>query len=258
MIKYISVYIMPIFILLNAACRFGNPGDAVYAPEEIFSSDGNFNGYLAQNLDLLTENFIAYDVDGKVISKLYFLKQLTTDQYLFIKLSSNDNKLYFKLYKLKPGNERAHGDVMYAYLHSYYEHYQQVGKKFPDFNFTDINGTQYTSQNTKGKIVIIKCWFIKCQACNEEMPKLNAIVKKYKNRKDIVFISLATDKKAELKDFLKNKDFEYPVVAEQENFISNQLKTNEYPTHYIINKQGIVVNVVDKPEEVEYTLVHDL
>jgi hypothetical protein len=44
---------------------------------------------------------------------------------------------------------------------------KRVGKKFPDFNFTDLNGQNITSLNTKGKHIIIKTWFINCTAVKE-------------------------------------------------------------------------------------------
>jgi translation initiation factor 2 beta subunit (eIF-2beta)/eIF-5 len=63
--------------------------------------------------------------------------------------------------------------------------------------------------------VVIKCWFIHCVACIEEFP-VNKMATKYKNRKDIVFISLAEDSPQELKTFLLK------TIAIQ---ISNNMKT---------------------------------
>jgi hypothetical protein len=51
---------------------------------------------------------------------------------------------------------------------------KRVGKKFPDFNFTDLNGQNITSLN-KRKHIIIKTWFINCTACVKEFPELNEL-----------------------------------------------------------------------------------
>jgi cytochrome oxidase Cu insertion factor (SCO1/SenC/PrrC family) len=48
-------------------------------------------------------------------------------------------------------------------------------KEIPDFNFTDLNGQNITSLNTKGKHIIIKTWFINCTACVKEFPELNEL-----------------------------------------------------------------------------------
>lgn len=37
-----------------------------------------------------------------------------------------------------------------------------VGKKVPKFEFVDLNGHKYNRENTKGKILVMKFWFIGC------------------------------------------------------------------------------------------------
>jgi cytochrome oxidase Cu insertion factor (SCO1/SenC/PrrC family) len=55
--------------------------------------------------------------------------------------------------------------------------------KFPDFSFKDLNGNLITNESMKGKIVVIKCWYIHCAACIKEFPEVNNLVRKYKDRK---------------------------------------------------------------------------
>src|SRR5690606_15029725 len=97
------------------------------------------------------------------------------------------------------------------------------------------NKNHYTNENTKGKTLILKTWFINCKACVAEFPELNEFVEKHKHRNDIVFVSLALDTKSELEDFLQKKYFEYEVVPNQEEFIE-KLNLQIYPTHIIVDK----------------------
>jgi len=85
--------------------------------------------------------------------------------------------------------------------------YQMEGKQFPKFHYVDLNGNTYTSENTKGKILVLKAWFISCKACVAEMPMLNKLTEEYKNRKDIVFVSIAWDSKKALEAFEKRVGF---------------------------------------------------
>lgn len=129
------------------------------------------------------------------------------------------------------------------------EHLEMEGKELPAYNFTDLNGKTYNESNTKGKIIILKCWFIHCVACVKEFPELNKLVDEYKNRSDIQFVSLATDSKEKLTLFLKTKEFKYAVVPEQEKFMSEQLHITSYPTHILIGKDGKIVKVVNSIDE---------
>lgn len=96
-----------------------------------------------------------------------------------------------------------------------------VGKQFPDFHFVDLNGKTYDRKNTKGKILGLKSCFIACQACNEEMPALNELTDRYKNRKDILFVSIAFDSEQALTRFINKRVFKYAVVRVKKSFRKN-------------------------------------
>ena len=251
-------------LLLNVTVAFSsygqhlNPGTATEKPADIFKNKTSFLNYIYYNLDLLSANYTAYDDHSKVISKGEFLSKAASGDYMFLKLNSADGKLYFKLYKLNGTEKKFYGDLIYAYTQSYKNNYRWVGKKIPAFNFTDINGNRYTSQNTRGKVVVLKCWYIGCQACIEEMPALNNLVHLYSARKDILFVSLAPDTKAKLQSFFKDRRFDYAKVPSENDYMTHVLKICEYPTHFVINKQGVIVNVVNSSDEIKYSLRNDL
>jgi N-acetyl-anhydromuramyl-L-alanine amidase AmpD len=70
------------------------------------------------------------------------------------------------------------------------------------------------------------------------------MVNQYKNRDDIVFVSLAFDNEADLKTFLLTKPFNYATVSVQKSYFSDTLKISGYPTHYLIDKEGKIVKIV--------------
>ena len=104
-----------------------------------------------------------------------------------------------------------------------------------------INSLKNTSF-FEGKIVVIKCWYISCVACIEEFPELNKLVEQNKPYKDdIVFISFAFDSRERLKSFLEKRRFEYLVIPDAEDFISDSLLVDTYPTHILLDRKGKVV-----------------
>jgi cytochrome oxidase Cu insertion factor (SCO1/SenC/PrrC family) len=42
---------------------------------------------------------------------------------------------------------------------------------YSDFSFKDLNGILITNESMKGKIVVIKCWYIHCAACIKEFQR---------------------------------------------------------------------------------------
>ncbi len=163
---------------------------------------------------ILSSNFIPIDNSSNKISKNDFLKNLTSGYFIPLKLQSNNSKTYYKLYRLDKTSDKNISRIIKNTSILAYKYFKMEGKKFPKFNFKDLNGINYNTKNTKGKIIILKCWFIKCKACVDEFPKLNKLVKKYQKHNNIIFISLALDSTENLKQFIIKKPFKYAVVPE--------------------------------------------
>jgi len=207
---------------------------------------------------ILSTDFIALDTSAHTISKDAFLNELTSGYYIPIRLITTDTIQSYQLYKLPQEAVADIKPVIQRECKLQYEHFKKEGKLMPVFNFKDLNGNVYNNENTKGKYVVLKCWYISCLVCNQEIPALNMLQKKYKDRKDILFVSLAWDSKDSLVKFLAHTPFSYAVVPDQESFTENTLKAAQYPAHFIINKQGIIKKEVNKEKELELALKKEI
>src|ERR687893_223477 len=69
----------------------------------------------------------------------------------------------------------------------------------PAFSLTSMDGKKFELASLRGKVVVINFWFTGCPPCIEEMPKLNELVEKFKD-KDVVFIAPTWDNEATLND----------------------------------------------------------
>ena len=245
-------YCLPLFFIVNTViAQSALPGKPLGDPAKILK-DGLSLAYYNRDYLKTTEDFTAYNASSQAISKAKFFQFFATGNYLPMRLSGPGNQ--YQLYKLRPKASDDVHSVLQSYGKTGYAHYKMEGKKFPGLNYTDINGKIYNSGNTKGKIVVIKCWFLHCKACNEEIPVLNQLVDQYKNRKDVVFVSLAFDPEDKLKAFMKTHTFKYALAHVKEDYIEKDLGTNEYPTHYIVSKQGVIAKVVNDADELTVAL----
>ncbi|GGG97468.1 hypothetical protein GCM10011416_14350 [Polaribacter pacificus] len=208
----------------------------------------NWWTYHSNNITL-SSNFISLNENSATIDKKEFLEKLITSKYIPVKLKSNKEFDTYKLFKLHSNANKSIGSTLKSQSLTNLKHYNMEGMHFPDFDFTDLNGNVYTNENTKGKILILKTWFINCIACVAEFPELNAFVEKYKQRKDIIFLSLALDSKAELEVFLQKKVFKYQVVSNQNEFIGKKMNLQIFPTHILVDSNGTILKVVNKASE---------
>jgi peroxiredoxin len=249
----LSFYIFLFFILSYSSCKQSPTyGEPIEDPNAILKDQKSFLKYYNDYLKL-SEDFIAFNSSLKVIGKGEFLQQLFSGDYLPLRLTSKDTP-YYKLYKINTQIDDYIPVLIKSAAYTEHSHYQMEGKPLPGFNFVDIEGKKYNPATTKGKIVVLKFWFIHCQVCVDEIPALNEFVKQYENRNDIVFLSLAFDQEKDLKNFLSKTKLSYAVVANQKDYLMNDLQIQEYPTHAVINKKGMVVKLVNTYKEMESVL----
>lgn len=251
--KIFRIFLLVFSVLIFSSCHkstdYGNPEVDFSIIQKDYM---NWWNYHSKNI-ILSSDFISLDENSNSISKEHFLELLTSGDFIPIRLSSKDSLLYYKLYKLKANCDDIKSTIKNESISSF-EKFKKEGTLFPEFNFKDLNGNIYNKETTKGKIIVLKCWFIHCQRCVQEMPELNKLVQQYKNRKDIIFISLATDTNQELENFLTKKDFSYVVVPNQKSYITDTLNISTYPTHIIINKKGTISKVVSDYKELSTAL----
>ncbi len=192
----------------------------------------------------LAQDFVGVDTDLTQLTKLAFLTKLATGDYIALKTKLREGIPTYALYQSGQANQDRRRTI--KNLVSYeLKNLSWEGKEVPEFSFTDLNGKTYDKASTKGKILVLKCWFISCTACVEEFPELNHLVEKYTADPDIQFVSLASDTKPKLEAFIKKKPFRYAVVPDQGSFMANKLEIGMYPTHLLVNKEGKIVKVVN-------------
>lgn len=115
-----------------------------------------------------------------------------------------------------------------------------VGKPAFDFTVTDLSGQKYILNEMKGKIVVLNFWFVECKPCVKEIPELNKIVEKYKD-KGVVFLGIATNEKEQINEFLQHTSFLYSIIPESRN-IAALYKIIAYPSHIIIDRNQQIVH----------------
>ena len=243
------------FLFLLTSCSSPKPyGEPEASPIEIQQNFMDWWTYHYKNI-MLSRDFVGLDSNEKEISKEEFLKLLGDGGYIPIRLkSANEKMFYYKLFKIEASSDTSIQATIAEEAFTTMQNFKKEGKPFPEFSFKDLDGNLITNENLKGKVVVIKCWFIHCVACIEEFPQVNAMVEKYKSRKDIIFVSLAEDSPEELKAFLVKRPLQYSVVPNLKEYMNQTLQINGFPTHFIVNKEGIIEKVTSNNHDLEVAL----
>lgn len=190
------------------------------------------------------KNIVYKSEEGKVLTKdevNAFYKTYGGDN-IQMKYKMNKGKVEFTLKVLNKEQKRKVNEKHKLSNREWKE--SKKGKKFPEFSLTNLIGQKVTSKTIKGKVTVFNFWFINCFPCIKEMPDLNKLVDKYKN-KDVAFLAPTFESKENLIEFLKTKEggFDYDVLFNAKPLLK-QLLVPSYPTHIVVSKEGIITDVL--------------
>ena len=113
---------------------------------------------------------------------------------------------------------------------------ERIDTKAPSFKARTMDNHKLSTKNLDGKIVVLNFWFTGCSPCKQEIPQLNKLQRKYKD-KEVVFIAVALDPDYKLDAFLKETPFDYQMIADGK-YIANKFDVTSYPTNIILDAKG--------------------
>lgn len=111
----------------------------------------------------------------------------------------------------------------------------------PPFHLVSFNGEPLDPAEWKGKVVILNFWATWCTPCRFEIPELMALQKQFKGSLQIVGLSVDSGTAAQVKSFVKQMGFTYPVAMASEKLQDEYGGILALPTSFVINRQGRVV-----------------
>jgi peroxiredoxin len=108
----------------------------------------------------------------------------------------------------------------------------------PAFSLADLAGQQASLGQYKGQVVMVNFWATWCGPCQQEMPLLDAMYKKYKPA-GFTLLGVNVDKEAPpVKALLDRKPVSFPVLLDPANQVSKAYNVNEMPSTVIVDRKG--------------------
>lgn len=110
-----------------------------------------------------------------------------------------------------------------------------------DFTFKDINGKSHQLSDYKGKWAIVNYWGVRCAPCRAEVPELNNIVRKYRDKATVIGIELMSSSNKDIRSFMSNNGMRFTVAGTQSSVINPLGTIRKLPTTFIISPEGKLV-----------------
>ncbi|HLZ97630.1 MAG TPA: TlpA disulfide reductase family protein [Steroidobacteraceae bacterium] len=113
-----------------------------------------------------------------------------------------------------------------------------AGGPAPSFTLAALGGQQAALSQYKGQVVMVNFWATWCGPCQQEMPLLDQMYKKYKPA-GFTLIGVNVDKEAPaVKDLMARKPVSFPVLLDPSNQVSKAYHVDEMPSSVLIDRKG--------------------
>jgi thiol-disulfide isomerase/thioredoxin len=113
-----------------------------------------------------------------------------------------------------------------------------------DFTAGDLDGNKVQLKKLlESGPVLLDFWALWCVPCLKELPKIQEIRSRYKNR-GLAVIAINEDSpsdQSKVKPFVKQKRFDFVVVIDEDKDIWNGFKLATMPTTILLDGQGNVI-----------------
>lgn len=122
----------------------------------------------------------------------------------------------------------------------------QNGFPAPAFELTTLDGQVISTDNLRGRPIILNFWASWCAPCRAEMPTLQALAEDYREAGLLVLAVNATsqDRPADVSAFVSQHGLTFPILLDSEGRVNRLYQVHSLPTTFFIGRDGLIRDVV--------------
>jgi peroxiredoxin len=113
-----------------------------------------------------------------------------------------------------------------------------------DFTLDAVKGAPVSLKDYRGKWVLLAFWATWCGPCNEEMPQLESLYRKFKkDGLSILGVSVDQDR-APVEKFQSEKEISFPLLLDSDSAVASKYLASALPTLYVISPDWKLAGVM--------------
>jgi thiol-disulfide isomerase/thioredoxin len=103
-----------------------------------------------------------------------------------------------------------------------------------------LDGRTISLEDLKGKPTLINFWFTTCKPCIEEMPVLNRIRSRFRDK--VHFLAITYETEADVRRFLDKHQFAFTQLTDAQS-LTDSLYMTSFPLNIFLDREGVVRRV---------------
>jgi peroxiredoxin len=106
-----------------------------------------------------------------------------------------------------------------------------------DFTLSDLDGKSWTLRQLAGKVVLVNFWATWCPPCRKEMPDLDALYRKFRD-KGLVILAISDEDRKKVAPFLAGHEVSYPVLLDPGRRVNDLFVVRGIPKTFVYDRSG--------------------
>jgi thiol-disulfide isomerase/thioredoxin len=108
-----------------------------------------------------------------------------------------------------------------------------------DFTLVDLEGKSWRLRDLAGKVVLVNFWATWCPPCRKEMPDMEALSRRFKDRGFIV-LAISDEDEAKVRPFIQGK-YSFPILLDPGRKVNEAMRVEGIPKSFLYDRQGKLV-----------------
>jgi len=119
------------------------------------------------------------------------------------------------------------------------------GQPAPGFTLLTLDGGWASLTDHRDKLVVLNFWATWCQPCTVEMPSLEALWRRYRDR-GLIVVGVCVDRgapKALLEPYVRNLKLTFPILLDPDSKTSDRWRVTALPATFLVRPGGEVAGM---------------
>jgi peroxiredoxin len=119
------------------------------------------------------------------------------------------------------------------------------GQQAPGFTLLTLDGGRASLTDHRDKLVVLNFWATWCQPCTVEMPSLEALWQRYRDR-GLIVVGVCVDRgapKALLEPYVRNLKLTFPILLDPDSKTSDRWRVTALPATFLVRPGGEVAGM---------------
>jgi len=119
-----------------------------------------------------------------------------------------------------------------------------------EFSVPTPEGATFRLADYRGKVVFLNFWATWCPPCKEEMPAMERLYQRYKDRGFVVLaVSVDAEGAPIVNPFVKEYKLTFPIGLDPKMAVAEHYGVRGLPTSFLVDKRGTLVGLALGPRE---------